>query len=183
MGLGASWGLLGPLDASWIPLGRLLYVTPTKVTVLCYVYISISSNPPKNGHVLTQWTLVPLGNTIICNNNKSNSLIWCWYIKLQLPTNNWPGIISTVIVTPWTNSYQKHQIKEQSSVILKYEHPVTNLRNLLDANQFIDDGRSNLKTGNLATTFHKPARGEICMFSLDMARWNLYNTHEDKFKY
>ena len=68
-------------------------------------------------------------------------------------------------------------------MILKYEYPVTNLRNLLDANQFIDDGRSNLKTSNLATTFHKPARGEICMFSLDMARWNLYNTHEDKFKY
>ena len=35
----------------------------------------ISSNPPKIGQGLTQWALVPVGTTLICNTNESNRLL------------------------------------------------------------------------------------------------------------
>ena len=47
-----------------------------------YVYLTaseISSNPPKIGHVLTQWALVPLGPTLIYNSNKK-TVFCCFHI-------------------------------------------------------------------------------------------------------
>ena len=42
---------------------------------------------------------------------------------------------------PWDDSYLQQQIKEQSYVMFIYQYPVTNLSNLLEANQYIDDDR------------------------------------------
>ena len=65
------------------------------------------------------------------------------------------GLCST-----WDIFYLQYQRKEQYSVMLIYQYPVTNLRNCLENNKCINDDSQNHKNGTLDMTFHKPAGGE-----------------------
>ena len=123
------------------------------------------SNPPKCFLGLTQWDLVPLGKTLIYNTNKMETFRWGLYIYLQQLTKNCPGIYPRGLCAHWANAYLEHQQKEQSYERFIYQSPVTNSRNWLESNQYIDDDKWNHKNRHPCHDLTQTCRGRksICL--------------------